>query len=234
MPGCPPVVGIEQLRIGFDRPAVAEPLVVGRNDEAPLVRRAALHDRVTRSGGVPGPAGQLDRLGDFAGRAPAPAVVRRPQHEDPARVARGVAFDRALAVAPGVPGRQQHDLAPASRHDGRRIAAGVGAVVPDDRRGTPRAAAVRRPAHDQVDVSRIVLVVAARLGEGQQRPVGRTDDGRNPVSGIAGIALDEEVDRPVRIVLRRARHRQHRGAEGCDAPDDTGYGSFHNVFGICG
>lgn len=73
---------------------------------------------------------------------------------------------------------QQDDASSFADYHRNGVAAGVAGVVPHHDQLAPRAAVVRRTAHDQVDVAPVVRAVASRFGEGQQRAVGGADERR--------------------------------------------------------
>src|SRR5207245_125216 len=88
----------------------------------------------------------------------------------------------------------QHDPAGRAIHDGGRVAVRVAAAVVHHLHRRPRLAAVVRAFQHDVDGARVVAVLDAPLGDGEQGATRGFDDGGNPVAGVPGILGRLEQD----------------------------------------
>lgn len=111
------------------------------------------------------------------------------EREDAAGIGGLARLDVAFVVGTAVPAGQQDDAPGFADEHRRGVAAGVARVVPHDGHFAPRAALVRRTAHDQVDVAPVGRAVASRFGEGQQRAVGGADERRDAETGVTVVAV---------------------------------------------
>jgi hypothetical protein len=178
------VVAVDELPGLLSVDAVVRP-----DDETARVCAAGQLDAVHRPGRVPTPGRVVDLAEERACFGERPAVVVAVLH---------IGRPRQVGACTRVHGAEQDDPAGLQVDDRRRVAPGrhgvrvrVGAGEHDLLRG-PGTPVVLGPAHHQVDLLGIAAPGSSRFGESQQRSGLRPDDGRDPVTAVAGVALVEQ------------------------------------------
>ena len=150
-------------------------------------------DADPRPGGVPAPGRILRRGSDLHRFGPGDAVIVGARHPYRAGALALLVDDLGLVIHAEIMGQQQPHRAGVAVDHGTRVAAGVGAIVPDYRLRAPRAAAVARTFHEHVNVTGIAPPGATPFREGEQRAVRGPDDRRNAIRVIAVGAGGEDV-----------------------------------------
>ena len=157
----------------------------------PLMGTALQLDAGTRAGGIPRPVGELHVGRDFARLRPGAAVVAGTADKHPARVLAGLVDDLGFVVVAAIPSVQQPDDAGLGIADNARIAAGVGAVIPDHAQPAPGFAAVFAELADGVNIPGIAAAALATLADGQQVSRAIHRDGWDAEGVVALGAADE-------------------------------------------
>ena len=183
--------------------------VIAGDHQSSSVFTTAKLNAVAGSGGVPRPGGFLGGGGDLARRAPRCSVVVAGCCPDGARGGTGLINDRSLVIRSQVVSHEEVNGAGGFLKNGARVAAGVGLVIPHNRKGAPGLTAISTPAQNQVDITGVASAAAPSLGKGEKGAILRSNNRGNPEGVVAlGAALED-----IGVLGMSARARQKNEEE---------------------